>query len=331
VIRLTGYRSRLAAIIIIATLPAACSAARTQVSAPAPTGAHCFATDRLEAADRALADSLLAHALDNEALFTLAGPLKPISSVHALRLRVARPAHVPPGTRDVVHADSPELARMERYQRVANVLHCGSVRMVVVPYRAAHDSLRTVQISAVDAVLLDSVIHRDRVFWGQWGIVPGSDPAVVVAVTESGEAYDRFRGYGYLFGYPEHAVSFFVEAAREGAARGGQLIERDFLHIPVHSRQTGRFVYAVPRGHTPGPDDEEIRHRAAAILAEYEMRRSRYVNPDGTLRASDLLRDWYAERRLNAAVGTPRCTPPATHTTSPTATTRTRVRARRGR
>ena len=223
--------------------------------------AACFAVEALPADERALADTLLARGLDNEAFYTLAGPLKPISSLTLLRLQVARPAAVPEGSRAATDSAAPELARMRRYQRVANALSCGPVRVLAVPYRLA-DSARNVQLSVVHRALLDRVLARDQAFWGQWGLVPGSDPGVVLVVTEFERPYDRFRGYGYLFGYPEHAVHFFVEAARLGDAEK-RLVPRDFFQIPVHSRETGRFTYAVPRGYLPAEVDERIRADAS--------------------------------------------------------------------
>jgi hypothetical protein len=93
---------------------------------------------------------------------------------------------------------------------------------------------------------------------------------------------------------PAHAVTFFVEAAREGDARGA-LVPRDFFQIPVHSRADGRFVWAVPQGHVPLEVDLAIRAEAARVLADYRARRPRYTNADGSVRAVELRRDWYAE------------------------------------
>jgi hypothetical protein len=251
--------------------------------------------DQLAAPERALADSLLAAGLDNEALFTLAGPLKPMSGITTLRLSTARTAAVREGDRAATDPAAPDLARMARYQETANALRCGPVRFLVVPFRAVQEGVRVVQISVVDEELLARILRRDLTFWGQWGFVPGSDAAVVATMIEGEGPYDRFRGYGYLFGYPEHAVHFFVEAARKGDERG-ELVERDFFQIPVHTADKGHFVYAVPKGYAPADVDEQLRADAARLLADYRERRPRYTNPDGTLRAVELLRDWYAER-----------------------------------
>ena len=86
-----------------------------------------------------------------------------------------------------------------------------------------------------------------------------------------------------------------MEAARE-AERTGEMVPKDFFQIPVHSALEGRFVYAVPRGHTPVAEDLDRLREAANILREYRTRRPHYVNDDGTLRAVDLIRDWTIRR-----------------------------------
>lgn len=293
----------LPAVLLIAS---GCATTQTQ-SAPraeALTGVHstqaipaaCFPVESLPPADRALADTLLTQGLDNEALFTLAGHLKPISSVPLIQTATAKRPGVPDGAREVADPASPDLERVARYQRVANALTCGPIRMVIAPYRMVQDTVRRLQVVFVHSGLLDAELTRNAAFWGQWGFVPGSDPAVVINTVEFETSYDRFRGYGYLFGYPEHAVTFFVEAAREGDARG-ELVARDFFQIPVHSRPDARFVYAVPKGHEPLPVDLAIRDEAARVLADYRARRPRFENADGTLRAVELLRAWYAEQQ----------------------------------
>lgn len=259
--------------------------------ASAPAACYDFA--RLSARERAFADSLLGAALDREALYTYAAPVKPISSVAVLRLPVARPDSVPEGVR-VQALDAPGAqAAAERFYRVAAVLRCGPVETVVVPYRAAREGERLLQMTAVRRDRLDKVLARDAPFWLQFGLAPGADPHLVVATVEHAAATDRWRGYGYLFGYPEHAVTFFVEAGR--ATRGTDAVApRDFFHIPVHVRDSGHFTYAVPPGYVPTAVDSTLYRQGAAVLADYRARRAAFLRPDSTLRAADLLRAWTA-------------------------------------
>jgi len=290
----------------LALVLAACASSPAPAPAPATASAPhaaCFAVEGLSAENRARADSILAGGLDNEALFTLASdpdrglPLKPISSLTQRRMGVARAEDTPPGAREATNPEHPDLAEVRELQEVIRALECGPVRAVLLPYRATQDSTRTVQVVMVHQGRLDDILARDASFWGQWGLVPGADPATVVTVVEYEASGARFRGYGYLFGYPEHAVTFFTEAAAE-MAETGEFVTRDFFQIPVHSRETGRFVYAVPEGYEPAEEDLAIREEAARVLEAYRARRPAFTNPDGTLRAVELLRAWYAEGGL---------------------------------
>lgn len=288
------------------------AAALLLLGACAPTGSRplapptprspedaCFDLSVLPETDRAYADSLLAHGLDHEALFTLAAPIKPISSLAQLRLPLARPDTVPEGVRDQLPPGrEAHLVAAERFHRVARALRCGSLETVVVPYRRTFDGDRILQMTVVDRDRLDAVLARDAVFWGAWGLVPGADPHLVVTMVETAAPLDRHRGYGYLFGYPEYAVTFFTESARE-QQRTGELVERDFFQVPVHRRPRGHFTYAIPRGHTPTEVDSSIHRAAAAVLAAYRARREAYLRPDSSLRAADLLRDWRRDRALS--------------------------------
>ncbi|MAB28694.1 MAG: hypothetical protein CMJ53_05370, partial [Planctomycetaceae bacterium] len=86
---------------------------------------------------------------------------------------------------------------------------------------------------------------------------------------------DRWRGYGHLYGYPDEAVDFFVEAglAADDGGEMGPGKDREFMQIPTHVAQTGRFTYAVPLDHVPTTVDRALADRAGRILAAYEERR----------------------------------------------------------
>ncbi len=252
--------------------------------------AKCFDTSSLSAEERELADSLLAIGLDNEALYTLFAPLKPISTVVQFSLNVAHPDSLPAGIRNATSADKPEFERLRKYQRIVNALRSECVELFLIPFRRADKGKRFFEIVAVDKRLLSDIIQRDQAFWGQWGFVAESHPATVLTATEFEEKLDRYRAYGYLFGYPEHAITFFVEAARSQDCTG-VFVQRDFFQIPVYSAKTGRFVYAVPKGYVPTATDSLIYREAEKILAQYTLLRARHLDSRGRLRAIDLLRE----------------------------------------
>ena len=284
-----------AALLAAALLAAACAPAAPLAERRAPSG--CFDLAALSDGDRALADSVLAAGLDHEGLYTLAAGLKPASTLHQESLPLARPDSVPAGVRDAAPVGfGASAARLTRLTRVADALRCAPVEVVIVPFARPYEGARTVQIVAVDRQRLDGVLARDARFWAALGVAPGADPAVVVSVVEHAHAYDRWRGYGYLFGYPEAAVTFFVEAGRE-ADSTGQFVARDFVHAPVHARETGHFTWAVPEGHQPAQADSLRLAAAADLLAAYRQKRPAYLRADSTVRALDLLRDWAREPR----------------------------------
>ena len=281
----------------IAFLLAGCTALGVRSSEVSdPPSSACFPVESLDSTDRALADTLVRKALNHEALYTVAGGLKPVSTVIHERLPLARPDSVPHGTYDVVTtgAERTALNRSGQLNRVAEALTCGALSAVVVPFESTRERERALQVLFVHEQRLKASLSEHAAFWGQWGFTPDADPGVVVTTIEHAARNDRHRGYGFLFGYPKHAVSFFVEADREAQANG-DFVERDFFHIPTHKAETNRFTYAIPDGYAPTRVDSSLYHSATSILQEYRSRRPNHLSADSTLQGIELLRDWFRE------------------------------------
>lgn len=230
----------------------------------------------LSAADQALADTLIKNVLDNEGLFTVISRLKPISSAGDIRLCLS----------DTATADH---QKYQRYQRIVNVLQFGDLRFVISPFRMHEGGQRMIQINVYRQSLVDSMVLANNNFYRQLGYVAGGDARLIINTTEYEEKLVRFRSYGNLFGYPPHAVDFFV-AAEQTKAQTGKFVERDFYQIPVYSKEKGRFVYALAKGSRPNDADSAIKARAAFSLSLYRSARRKYVNRDSTLRAYELLK-----------------------------------------
>jgi hypothetical protein len=240
--------------------------------------------------EKQLADSLLTLALDNEALYTIVEPMKPISTVLNFSLPIARADSIPSGIREATVPNRDALKKLEQLQNVINRLQFGDVQFLLIPFKRADKGKRYFEVVAVNTKALQKVIVRDQAFWAQWGFVPNANPAVMLTTNEFEERLDRYRGYGYLFGYPEHAITFFVEAARtEDSTK--QFVKRDFFQIPVFSSQTGHFTYAIPKGYTPTEVDSALYRRATATLQRYKAARPQFISQDGRLNASELLRE----------------------------------------
>ncbi len=201
---------------------------------------------KLTPADRQFADSLLAIALDNEGLFTICSDLKPISTVKNVYFQIARDSTMKEGIRNVVDPNHPDLKRIERVISVLERLETDKIGFFVEPFKMVWKGKRAVEILVYRKDLIAEMIKRNQTFFGQWGFVPVTDAELIINTIEFESKYDRYRGYGYLFGYPEHAVDFFVSASQQSDSTGKH-VERDFLNMPSYGGE-GRYVYAVSKG-----------------------------------------------------------------------------------
>jgi len=239
--------------------------------------------------DKALADSILAYALDHEALFTLADTLKPISSVKFLRFTVAKDSTMSDGDAAVTKGDS-LLQKIERYQKVCAALSTGDWQFVLMPFNRTEKNVRNMEIYVVRRSKFRRELAKHPAFWGQWGFTPTADPSVVLPVIEFETKLDRNRAYGYLFGYPDYAVDFFVESSKaQERDTAHKLVPRDFFAIPVYAGNKGYFTYAMPKGHEPSQTDSALHQKATITLERYKAIRDKYKTPTG-IQASKLWR-----------------------------------------
>lgn len=247
--------------------------------------------------EQPLIDSILQYALDYEALYTVLGNVKPMSSVTLYRFPLANTDSLKQTSADIVDRkkQGTHLDRLQVIQQAIKRLNFPDLKFVLAPYKSAQDSIRLLQLSVVRVSSLDSLLRAKENFFAQFGLVPGADPAIVVSTIEHADRYERYRGYGYLFGYPDYAVDFFVEAAFE-SSKTNKLLPRKFFQIPVYARETGSFTYAYPEDHTPTlATDSVIYYQSEKVLEEYKKIRDNYLNTDSTLRAYQLLQDVYKQ------------------------------------
>lgn len=242
----------------------------------------------LSTEEKILADTLIMKALDNEGLYTVLGQLKSMSGVSGLQLSIAQKDSSLKGIRNVSDVNSSDLQKLKKYQRVVNALQFGDLKFIISPFKVSQNGQRNIQISLYRKSLVDSLINANLSFYGQFGFVSGTQAEILINTTEYESKYDRFRSYGYLFGYPEHAVSFFVDAAISND-QTGNFVKRSFFQIPVHSNLKGHFVYAIPLDSKPGPIDSTIYKRAEHSLKVYRTIRHNYMRSDSSVKAFPLI------------------------------------------
>jgi hypothetical protein len=238
---------------------------------------QCFPIERLPAEFRPRAEELLLQAMDREALFTIVGGLKPVSSGWlSTRIEVTKP----------------DIESLERDRRILETFHSGGELVATLqPFWRVYEETRYLDGYFVHRPSLRETIRRHRDYFGFYGLTESSHPIQTIMAVEYDPSPQRERGYGYLFGYPDYAVDFFVRSGFE-QRRTGQLVPRDFISIPVFERETNRFVYAVPKGHEMNDEDRRLRERAAPILAMYRELRPKYIG-EGKPGIVQLIRDWF--------------------------------------
>lgn len=294
-------RARMLPRVVVSTIVIAGTIAGTACVARRPTSIEaaadgvragdCFDLRGLSAADRVDAERLLLNFGDREGLYTLAGGLKPMSSdVGDLQVRIGP---------DI---DRAALAQLDRQRRLASHLSCGDLGMFVEVFTATQRRRDSSEVRASSLVVfhrraLRAVIERHADFFATLGVTPATDPREVVAAVENAPRAPRWRGYGYLFGYPDAAVNFFVDAGIEGD-RTGTLVPRDFRRVETVARfasgsgdSLSTFVYAVPKGAPVSDDERQLQERAARILAQYRAARARHIRADSS-GAAALWREW---------------------------------------
>lgn len=229
---------------------------------------------KMSVKEKAAADTLLTYALNHEALYSLLDTLKPMSSVKFLRLQLAKDSTMIPGIADV-SKNKKAIDSLAFYAQLCKKLSSKEHKFVLIPFERTEKSIRNIEIYAVNLQTFSKVIRQHLSFFAQFGITEETDPAQVITLIEYEHKYDRWRGYGYLFGYPDNAVDFFVQAGKEEDSTG-KFVKRKFFHIPVNAAPSGYFTYAVPQNYQTTAGDSAIHKAGIKSLNRYKSIKSKY-------------------------------------------------------
>jgi hypothetical protein len=302
-------------------------------SADARTAARadCFPFERLAPEKRERAEQLLLKALDSEALYTIVGNLKPMSSgflsfdfparLPRLSEQEALDAEKTLGAKAAETLSAEEKARLaqakQAVSRARTLREIEEIREILALWRCGagdgaffadvqhfaktFEGRRHAEAVVFNRANLRRAVREKSDFFSRWAITANSHPLQILYAVETDETGARFGGYGYLFGYPDYAVEFFVRAA-DSEEFTGKFVERDFYSVPTFSRPTNGFVWAVPKNHAENEIDKAIRAEAAKIYAEYKTRRERYIGA-GKKGVVEMMRDWFCGEKAICAVG----------------------------
>lgn len=247
-----------------------------------------------------MANDLLLYGLEHEALYTMLDTLKPISSLgFPLSYPIAKTGEMKDGDKDIVDlgADSVQMALndLNSWNKILKTLSTDDLEFLLIPFKQTWQGKRNLQVIVCQKDLLAKLIAEKAEFFGQWGFTPNANPSTVLTALEFEERNDRYRAYGYLFGYPDHAVDFFVEASISEEATE-EFVKRDFFSMPVAVGKSGYFTYAIPKGYIPDQKDSSIYYSAAASLKRYELLKSKYINSDSEVDAFRLISDFWRNK-----------------------------------
>lgn len=257
-------------------------------SASGSERSDCFPFERLSPELRPAAEALLLKALDNEGLFTIVGGIKPMSSGFVsfrFESRIPRDSNK-------ARERSETLGKLSETREILASFRCGDFLYADVHhFSKTFEGRRFADGVVFHRPAVAAMVTAKRDFFERWGITANSHPLEILYAVEYDESGARFGGYGFLFGYPDYAVDFFVRAAAEEEFTG-KFVVRDFVSVPTFESPTNRFVYAVPKGQQETEADRLLKARSDKLLAEYRKRRAEYIGP-GKKGAAAMLRDWF--------------------------------------
>jgi hypothetical protein len=160
----------------------------------------------------------------------------------------------------------------------------------VFVFAAAYEGKKSASAFVAHKPSLQALVNRRADVFEPLGVRADTPPQQVMEKIDRGPRSARWRAFGLAFGYPEYAVEFFVAAGEEQALTG-KFVARDFVNIPTFDGDRGRFVYAVPKGHTERTEDCYLKAMSGPILTRYRAWRAVYVG-EGKAGPVALLRDW---------------------------------------
>ncbi len=239
----------------------------------------CFPVESLPESSRSLSKSLLLDALDSEALYTIVGGLKPVSE----------------GFFDTWFQVEPtDASKLAEVRAAVSAWQCGNhFETGVLPFQSLRRGKRFAAAWIASRPALAQKISEQPAYFGSLGIAKDiSAEAVLLRIEGADRMAERWRGFGLVFGYPQRAIDFFVQAGVHHADTG-EFIERDFRNYPTHARAAGSFVYAVPMLDTESEDEKLLRRKVEAILTFYRSLREKYIVDDNPARITELIRDCF--------------------------------------
>ena len=289
--------------------------ATSLVVAQRPAKFDCFPIERLPAELRPQAEALLLDAMDSNALYTMAGGLKPMTSNFLSSLGRAGALNFATAE---FRAGGPLARQADELRQTIAVLQCGEdLRSAVLTDVDMYsgDGRSSIEPYVFNMPAMRRVIGMLPDYFASLGITAHTAPEVVLltmqratgmapnAAAAERQAWlrahvdaliPRNRATGLFYGYPRSAVEAYGDAfakAARGEVPADAGADTRALGMTLQSFKGESTAYRKAAAEDSA-DDKAFRARALEILAEYRTRREKFIG-DGKPGIVALLRDWY--------------------------------------
>jgi hypothetical protein len=292
--------------------------------------ADCFPFESLPDPLRERAEQLLLRGLDSEALYTIAADIKPMSSgfeLTAARFYNKRGVYI---LGLIIFITVPAILKWRYdwrsyWKLLITAVGCslmifGLFRVALLPQRNADeleqimrtwkcggeivgrlhrfkspfDGTPQMMAYAFNIPLMAKTITEHADLFAPLNVSPSSAAIDIISALQRKDRSTMHRGFGLLYGYPEDAINFFVDAEKQRQATG-EFIKRDFVSLPTFDMFQGeyRFVYAVLKGAGRTKADYALAARVQPVFDEYLKRRARHIHDDSGAGVLSLVREWF--------------------------------------
>ncbi|MES2460849.1 MAG: hypothetical protein V4671_09705, partial [Armatimonadota bacterium] len=152
----------------------------------------CFPLEKLPSPLRIEAEKLLLSLLDSEALYTIIGGMKPMSSGF---------------TSYRINTKMPKTGTLDEARRIMATFRCGdSYYADVLPFHQVQKDVRYFEGAVFYRPAVQAMVTKYAGFYSPYGITPTTEPIAIAITMENDPTSARNRGLGYLYGYPKRAV-----------------------------------------------------------------------------------------------------------------------------
>lgn len=228
-------------------------------------------------------DYVIEQGLQREAIYTIYSPIKPMSTIGDYRVDYK-----------LKQSDPKFKAQLDTIALLKSIVDNSkfeTIEFQIYPFNSTWDSVQTYHFCVLRKDLVFKLLEDKKEFFSSLSINQNTDYKNMLIKIENANMPERYRALGYLFGYPDYAVDFFVEAFIKGK-ESGEFVPRQFFQIPTLKSKTGHFVYALPLDYRIGKTDSLLYIKAENTLEKFTKERANQNYKKGIELLKELEREY---------------------------------------